>query len=69
MSKLGEHEERREHGEQGKDGKHQPDDLRHFIIIQNTLSMIQNTLFVTQSMPFVNQITRKMLCCGIYADC
>ena len=28
-SKLGEHEEQRERGEHGKDGKHQPDDIKH----------------------------------------
>ena len=31
MSKLGEHEEHGEHREQGKDGKHQPDDSKHYI--------------------------------------
>ena len=40
---MGEHGE---HGEHGKGGKHQPDDLKHSII------MIQNTLFVTQNTPF-----------------
>ena len=57
------------HGEHEKYEKHQPYDLKHSIMIQNTLFMIQNTLFmiqntlfVTQNTLFVNQITQNMLC-------
>ena len=48
QSWMGEH---RKHEEHGKDGKHQPDDLKHFCsiyMIQNTPIVTQNTVFVTR---------------------
>ena len=68
MSKLGGHEEHGEHGEQGKDRKHRPYDLKHSIMIQNTLFMIQNTLFMIQNTVHVNQIAQNTLFCGIFGD-
>ena len=54
-SKLREHGEQSECGEHGKDGKHQPGDLKVKHIF------IQNTLFVTQNTLFGNQMTQNTL--------
>ena len=59
MIKLGKHEVQRERGEHGKDGKHQPDDLKH--------SIYDSKLSNWDSKPsFCNQMTQtiylRLLC-------
>ena len=46
-------------GEHGKDGNHQPDDLKQSAYDSNTIFMTQNTLFV-------NQMTQNTLLYSIY---
>ena len=55
-------ENKRECGEHGKYGKHQPGDLKVKYIF------IQNTLFVTQNTLFGNQMTQNTLFYGFNVD-
>ena len=61
-SKFREHGEQRECREHGKDGKHQPGDLK----VKHVF--IQNSLFVTQNTLFGNQMTQSTLFYGFNVE-
>ena len=61
-SKFREHGEQRECREHGKDGKHQPGDLKVKYVF------IQNSLFVTQNTLFGNQMTQSTLFYGFNVE-
>ena len=63
-SKFGEHRKQGKHWEHGKDGRNQPNDLKHLIYVWFKIS----PYLLRKKTLFINQITQSTLFYGIFCD-